>query len=197
MPGPLFVLILEDRREDFEIAAHALRRAGFDARCQRVETEEEFRTQLLAAPDVILSDYVLPGFDALGALRLLQESGLDIPFIVLTGAVSEETVVECMKRGAADYLIKDRLVRLGPAVKRALADCALRRQKRESDAELRKCNVRFQQLVETTKVIPWELDLETWRFTYVGPQAVALLGHPLEKWYSEGFWSANVRHEDR
>ncbi len=157
----------------------------------------EFRNQLQAAPDIILADYVLPGFDALGALRLLQESGLDIPFIVLTGAVSEETVVECMKRGAADYLIKDRLVRLGPAVKRALADCALRRQKRESDAELRKCNVRFQQLVETTKVIPWELDLETWRFTYVGPQAVALLGHPLEKWYSEGFWSANVRHEDR
>ncbi len=124
MPGPLFVLILEDRREDFEIAAHALRRAGCDARCQRVETEEEFRTQLLAAPDVILSDYVLPGFDALGALKMLQESGLDIPFIVLTGAVSEGTVVECMKRGASDYLLKDRLTRLGPAVTPGLCTAA-------------------------------------------------------------------------
>ena len=197
MPGPLFVLILEDRREDFEIAAHELRRAGFDARCQRVETEEEFRTQLQAAPDIILSDYVLPGFDALGALKILQESGLDIPFIVLTGAVSEGTVVECMKRGASDYLLKDRLTRLGPAVTRALQESALRRKQRESAAELKKCNDRFQQLVETTKVIPWELDLETWRFTYVGPQAEALLGHPIEDWYSEGFWSANAHAEDR
>src|SRR6266478_3279578 len=158
MPGPLFVLILEDRREDFEIAAHELRRAGFDARCRRVETEEEFRIQLQAAPDVILSDYVLPGFDALGGLRVLRESGLDIPFIVLTGAVSEETVVECMKRGAFDYLLKDRLTRLGPAVTRALAESVLRRKQRESAATIQKCNDRFQQLVETTKIIPWELD---------------------------------------
>ena len=138
---------------------------------------------------------MLPGFDALGALKMLQESGLDIPFIVLTGAVSEGTVVECMKRGASDYLLKDRLTRLGPAVTRALQESALRRKQRESAAELKKCNDRFQQLVETTKVIPWELDLETWRFTYVGPQAEALLGHPIEDWYREGFWSANAHAE--
>src|SRR5882724_161547 len=132
MPCSLSVLIVEDSPQDFEIASRELRRAGFDARCTRVETEEDFWTQLQNGPDVILSDYLLPGFDALGALRIMQECRLDIPFIVLTGAVSEQTVVECMKRGASDYLLKDRLTRLGPAVTRALQESALRRKQRES-----------------------------------------------------------------
>src|SRR5437773_9260207 len=125
MPISLFALILEDNVDDFDIVARELRRAGFTARCLRVETEEEFRIQLQANPDIILADYMLPKFSALGALKALQESSLDIPFIVLTGAVNEETVVDCMKRGAADYLLKDRLTRLGPAVKRALEESEL------------------------------------------------------------------------
>src|SRR5579862_4287376 len=114
-PDALSVLVVEDRPEDFELVAHELRRAGFKSRCERVETEAEYVARLEALPDLILADYSLPEFDALRALRLMQERNLDIPFIVLTGAVNEETVVECMKRGAADYLLKDRLVRLGPA----------------------------------------------------------------------------------
>jgi PAS domain S-box-containing protein len=197
MPISLFALILEDNVDDFDIVARELRRAGFTARCLRVETEEEFRIQLEANPDIILADYMLPKFSALGALKALQESSLDIPFIVLTGAVNEETVVDCMKRGAADYLLKDRLTRLGPAVKRALEESELRRQKRVSETAFRKSNERFQQLVETTNVIPWEFDLETWRFIYVGPQAVTILGHAVEEWYKEGFWGAHVYTEDR
>ncbi len=201
MPLPahreLFALVVEDREADFELITHELRRAGFKLRCVHVETEAEYLAQLDAGPDIILSDYALPGFDALRALELGQERGLDIPFIVLTGAVSEETVVECMKRGASDYLLKDRLSRLGPAVERALRECKLRSQKRQADAALVESNLRFQSLAETTKVIPWVLDLETWRFVYVGPQAASLLGYPLEEWYGEGFWEAHVDAEDK
>jgi PAS domain S-box-containing protein len=190
-------LILEDQEADFELVIRELKRAGLTVGVQRAETEEEFRTQLQGLPDIILSDYVLGlRFNALSALEVLQQSGLDIPLIVLTGVVSEETVVECMKRGAADYLFKDRLVRLGPAVRRALEESKSRRQKRQAETSLRKTSERLQHLVETSKVIPWELDLATWQFTYVGPHAVALLGYPLEEWFQKGFWDAHIRLED-
>jgi len=84
--------VVEDSRKDFELLAAELRRSGFISKCLQVETEAEYVAQLKAKPDVILADYSLPAFDALGALQLMQEAGLDIPFIVLTGAVSEETV---------------------------------------------------------------------------------------------------------
>ena len=126
--------------EDFDLVAHELRRAGFDYRCLRVETEADYVAQQQARPDIILSDYSAPGFDALRALQLMQEQGLDIPFIVLSGTVDEEMLVECMKRGAADYLLKDRLVRLGPAVARALSECKLRGQERQADAALKEAN---------------------------------------------------------
>lgn len=197
MADALFALVVEDRQEDFDLIAMELRRSGFISRCLRVETEAEYVAQLQANPDIILADYSLPGFDALWALKLMQDTGLDIPFIVLTGVVSEETVVECMKRGAADYLLKDRLVRLRPAVGRALQERELRQQKRLTESAFMECSNRFQSLAETTKVIPWEFDLETWRFTYVGPQAMNLTGYPVEEWYREGFWEEHVHPEDK
>src|SRR5260370_5924874 len=134
-------------------------------------------------------------FNALSDLEVLQEAGLDIPLIVLTGVVSEETVVECMKRGASDYLFKDRLVRLGPAMRRALDQSESRRQKRQAETALRKTSERLQHLVETSKVIPWELDLETWQFTYVGPHAIILLGNTSEEWFHKGIWVGQIHLE--
>src|SRR5580700_3654995 len=90
----LAVLILENDSADFDLIVRELHRFGFSAKCQRAETEEEYLAELQKKPDVILADYKLNGFDALRALELLQERRLVIPFIVLTGAVSEETVVE-------------------------------------------------------------------------------------------------------
>src|SRR5437660_2392807 len=124
--GPLSVLVVEDEPADFDQVVLVLRRAGINAHCRRVDNEGEYRDQLQTRPDIILSDYLLPSFSALHALQLLEESGLDIPLIVLTGTVNEETVVESMKQGAADYLIKDRMTRLGPAVRRALQERELR-----------------------------------------------------------------------
>ena len=134
LSAPLSVLVVEDETADFDVVIRGLKRAGIDAECRRVDNEEEYRSLLLTRPDIILSDYVLPSFSALDALQILEESGLDVPLIVLTGMVSEETVVESMKRGAADYLLKDRMARLGPAVKRAIRERELRIQKRRAES---------------------------------------------------------------
>jgi two-component system NtrC family sensor kinase len=135
MSKPLSVLVVEDETADFDLVVRGLKSSGIDAVCRRVDAEEDYRNQLQARPDIILSDYVLPSFGALHALQLLADSGLDIPLIVLTGMVSEETVVESMKRGAADYLLKDRMTRLGPAVRRAIQDRELRAEKARAEAK--------------------------------------------------------------
>ena len=123
---PLRVLILEDRMSDAQLLLHELRRAGFSPEWRLAHDEPGYLEHLTPELDVILADYTLPQFDALRALRLLQERGLDVPFIVVTGSISEEAAVECMKQGAADYLLKDRLARLGPALIRALEQHRLR-----------------------------------------------------------------------
>jgi DNA-binding NtrC family response regulator len=143
--GPVFVLVVEDEKADFDMVVRGLGRSGIHAHCLRVDTEEEYRSQVQSRPDIILSDYVLPSFSALRALQLLEESGLDIPLIVLTGMVSEETVVECMERGASDYLLKDRLTRLGPAVRRALQEQDLRFEKRCAEANALQSNLELQE----------------------------------------------------
>src|SRR5512136_2852621 len=105
MSAPLRVLILEDRATDAELMLHELRRIGYEPDWRRVETESDYLTCLVPTLDVILADYTLPQFDALRALHSLQDRGLDIPFIVVTGSVGEEAAVECMKQGATDYLL--------------------------------------------------------------------------------------------
>lgn len=137
MPTPLRVLILEDRPTDTELILHELRRAEFDPEWQRVETEEEYLAALHPALDIILSDYSLPQFDGLRALRLLRARGLDLPFILISGTIGEEVAVECIKQGAADYLLKDRLTRLGTAVTHALHEKKLRDEKQQADLALR------------------------------------------------------------
>lgn len=136
MATPLRVLILEDQPADAELMLRELRRADFAPEWVRVETEGDYLAHLDPALDLILADYTLPQFDAEQALHLLQESGLDIPFIVVSGSVGEEVIVERMRQGATDYLLKDRLSRLGPAVRRALEEHRLREEKRRAEGVL-------------------------------------------------------------
>jgi two-component system NtrC family sensor kinase len=150
------VLIVEDEPADFDMVVRELERSGIDARCQRAGTAEEYLSQLQRWPDIILSDYSLPSFSALDALRLLEESGLDIPLIVLTGTTREETVVESMKHGAADYLLKDRMTRLGPAVGRALQERVLRIEKRRAE-ENAKQDRKLKEAAETRAAVAFEL----------------------------------------
>jgi len=145
MPKPLFVLILEDSLSDFELIVNELARFGLRARSERVENEAAFSARLAERPDIVLAGDSLAGFDNLRALEILHQSGLVIPFIVLTAAVSEDHIVESMKSGAADYLVKDRLLRLGPAVQRALDEGEKRRQKISSEQALQRKNANLEE----------------------------------------------------
>lgn len=142
-PIPLHVLILEDRPADAELILYEMRRAGYDCISTVVDTQEAYLHAIEKQPDVILADYSLPQFTAMQALRLLQEREYDIPLLVITGTISEEAAIETMKQGAADYLLKDRLSRLGQAVERALEQKALREQKRKADEALRLSEDKF------------------------------------------------------
>lgn len=142
-PIRLHVLILEDRPADAELILYEMKRSGYACVSTLVDTQEAYLRAIEPQPDVILADYSLPQFTAMQALRLLQERGYDIPFIVITGTISEEAAVETMKQGAADYLLKDRLSRLGQAVERALEQKALREQKRKADEALRLSEDKF------------------------------------------------------
>ena len=141
--APVRIVILEDRPEDAELMAHELRRSCFDPAWLRLETEAQFLNALKSPPDVILADYRMPRLDAPRALELLHGMGLDIPFIVVSGAMGEEAAVSMMRQGATDYLIKDRLRRLGPSVRRALAEKRMREEKRQAEQALRASEARF------------------------------------------------------
>jgi PAS domain S-box-containing protein len=136
LPDPLKVLIVEDRHDDAEIMVLALEADSFDVAWQRVETAEDYVRHLSPEVDVVLADYTLPQFNASAALGLLKSTGLDIPFIVVTGTVNEEIAVACMKQGAADYLLKDRLSRLGEAIRQAIKQRDLRRAQRTAEQTL-------------------------------------------------------------
>ena len=133
---PLRLLIIEDRPEDADLALRQLRRAGFDPTWRRVEDEEGFRANLDPELDLIIADYHQPQFDALRALKLMQESGLDIPFVLVSGAVGEDMAVAAVRLGAVDYVLKDRLGRLGTAVENALEQAKLRRRQQEGQKAL-------------------------------------------------------------
>jgi len=137
------VLVLEDRAEDAELMVHELRHSQYEPDWRRVDTESEYNAHLGWQPDVILSDYNMPFLDAPRALDLLHELDLDIPFIVVSGAIGEDVAVAMMRRGATDYLLKDRLTRLGPAVRRALEERELRAETFRAERALRASEVRF------------------------------------------------------
>ena len=130
VPQPLRVLIVEDNPNDAELVLRELRRAGFNPDWTRVDTDVEFSRSLDPALDIILSDYAMPPFTGLRALELLKESGLEIPFIIVSGTIGEETAVAAMRSGVTDYLLKDRLGRLGQAVEQALAQKRFRDERR-------------------------------------------------------------------
>ncbi|HVW22160.1 MAG TPA: response regulator [Opitutaceae bacterium] len=116
----LRVLLVEDNAEDAELVVRELKHAGFDPQWQRVATEAAFQTALDKDWDVVLSDFVIPQFGGERALALLQAAHRDVPFILISGTMGEEVAVAAMREGAADYLLKDRLARLGPAIRQAM-----------------------------------------------------------------------------
>jgi two-component system cell cycle sensor histidine kinase/response regulator CckA len=135
MPQPLKVLLVEDNPNDAKMVLRELSHSGFDAIAKRVDTESEYLASLHDNHQLILSDFTMPEFDGIRALELLKQSGLEIPFIIVSGSIGEEIAVDAMRRGASDYLLKDRLTRLGPAVRRALQEVAERNQRRQIERQ--------------------------------------------------------------
>jgi two-component system sensor histidine kinase UhpB len=153
---PLRVLLVEDSEDDALLLALMLKQGGYDLTSERVDTPESMRAALdRQSWDMVVSDYVMPRFSGLAALRILQEKQLDLPFIIVSGHIGEETAVAAMKAGAHDYLMKDRLARLVPAVERELREADIRRAKhlaeerrRVAVEQLRLSETRFRLLVD-------------------------------------------------
>jgi len=135
---PLQVLLVEDSEDDAALLKIELQRAGYTPNCHRAETPEALNAAIERQDwDLVISDYRLPRFDGLAALALVKEKGLDVPFIIVSGFITEETAVAAMKAGAHDYVMKDKLARLGPAVERELREAASRSERRRSEGQLK------------------------------------------------------------
>jgi PAS domain S-box-containing protein len=174
----LNVLVVEDNPDDAFLLERHLRRHGFAPAMTRVENETEMLHALRQSPpvDVVLADYNLPNFSGPAALQLLKNSGIDIPFIMMSGAVSEETAVESMRAGAQDYVSKQNLTRLTPALERELREASARRRRRAAEQALRASETRFHRLVEA---MPLSLIISaaSGRILYANSAAERMLGY--------------------
>jgi signal transduction histidine kinase len=138
MSKALSVLLVEDSERDALLIARELRNHGYTLQLKRVQKEHSFVAALKDQSwNVIIADYSLPQFGAMPALKLLQNSGLDLPFIIVSGAIGEETAVAAMKAGAHDYIMKDKLARLVPALEREMRDANVRQERKQAEIELR------------------------------------------------------------
>jgi DNA-binding NtrC family response regulator len=136
MAQKINILIVEDSPTDAALLVRELGRAGFDPVWQRVDTEAEYLRHLQAGLDLVLSDYQMPQFNGLRALELLRKSGLEVPFIIVSGSIGEDIAVAAMKQGVADYLLKDRLARLGLSINHALTVGRVRRERRQAENKI-------------------------------------------------------------
>ena len=143
------LLLVEDSADDAELAIRMLRRGGFDAQYERVDNAAAMAAALKRQPcDAVISDFRMPGFTGLDALKILRSTGLDIPFILTSGTIGEETAVEAMKAGASDYVLKQNLARLAPALQRELKAAAMRADHGRVQRELVEREARYRDLFE-------------------------------------------------
>lgn len=177
MQHSIRILAVEDNALDAELQFSELRRAGLAFTPNRVETEEAFRGELEKfAPDIILSDFSLPGFDGLCALAIARERSPHVPFIFVSGTIGEERAIESFNKGATDYVMKTNLARLAPVVRRALEEADERVARKEAVERLQQSEEKFRAIVETAQEWIWETD-RTGRFTFSSPYVEQLLAY--------------------
>ena len=153
MKETLRVLQVEDSESDAALIVRLLKNAGYDVHSQQVEDPEEMRSALERQDwDVVIADHSMARFDAPGALRILHETGRDIPFIVVPGSIGEELAVEMMKSGAHDYVLKDKLARLVPAVERELREARSRCERRQAERDLAESQERLTLAMQATQL---------------------------------------------
>ena len=187
MDNHLRVLMVEDSESDAALIVRQLQKANYIVEYERVETSNRMEAALADRSwDFIFSDYTMPQFDAFSALKILQETGQDIPFIVISGTIGEETAVEIMRSGAHDYLMKDKLARLAPVVKREIDETRARKERRLTERALRESEARIRALVETARDVIFTLTPDG-KITTLNPSFQALTGWPTTEWIGRPF----------
>ena len=175
--GAVRILLAEDVAADADLAARALKRAGMRADWRVVDSEEAFRSALFEFdPQVILSDFLIAGFDGMAALSLARDLCPDTPFLFVSGSLGEDYAIRALKNGAADYVPKANLVRLPAAIERALGDAAERDAHREMQARLDALHERMHALFETLPDAIWSTALPDAKLIYMSPAAHSVLG---------------------
>jgi len=177
MSDQINLLLVEDNEYDATLLIHGLRKAGFDLNVERVQTEEEMQRALANKNwDAVVSDYKLPAFNAPGALETLRESKKDLPFIVVSGTIGEETAVEIMRSGAHDYLMKGNLNRLGEALRREIRDARGREESRQAEVALRKSEEQLRLLFDRSNDAIFLVERKTGRYLDANKAAEKLTG---------------------
>jgi two-component system, cell cycle sensor histidine kinase and response regulator CckA len=163
----LRVLVVEDNPDDMELARRELVLAGYEPDMRRVEEAEGLRSALASERwDVVLADYRLPAFSGMEAMRVVRESGLDLPLILVSGTIGEEAAVAAMKTGVNDYVLKDHMARLGPVVERELRENEERARRRAAEHALRTSEERLRLAMTAAGLGTWEWDLATGRIAW-------------------------------
>jgi two-component system, NarL family, sensor histidine kinase UhpB len=199
----LRILDLEDDPLDTELIQANLAEGGISCQITRVETREDFVAALKSGDfELILSDYSLPSFDGLYALKLAKEIRPEVPFILVSGAIGEERAIEALKSGATDYVLKQRLERLVPAVRRAVREAEERTERRRAEEALRRSEERYRALVEQIPAVTYvQQTVESNNpkaVTYMSPQYETMLGYPADsEVIDEEHWLRTLHPEDR
>src|SRR5436190_7135668 len=189
MPKEAFILLLEDSPRDAELVERELRRGGIGFVSKRLDTEKAFAEAINdSAPDLVLADYQLRGFNGLEALAMVRQQCPDVPFILISGVCGEELAIDALTGGAADYILKDRLYRLVPAVRHALEIAHRRRTERAA----RETESKFFALTETLPAIVFVY--QNGKFRYLNPAAEQILGYATSELLGTDFW--DVIHPD-
>ncbi len=201
MDRSLNVLIVEDSEDDAILLLRELHRSGYKSNHRLVDTPESMKESLSGEQwDVVVSDYSMPRFSGVEALKVLKESGQDLPFIIVSGKIGEETAVQLMHAGAYDYIVKGHLARLAPAIERGLQEAAERRMRREAEAALKESEARYRYLLEsvTDYIYTVQVDKKKEAASTHGPGCLAVTGFSQEEFAADPrLWFRMVYEEDR
>jgi len=187
------VLILEDNPADAMLIEQCLRDSGLSFTAKRVETKKEFLQEIQHNnPDLVLSDYRLPDFNGMDALTCVKKFAPEIPFIILTGVINEETAVDCMKAGASDYIIKDRMVRLPEAVKSALEKASAVNERKSAVMALQASEIRYRRLFESAQEGIILIEAESQKITDINPFMSKLLSCERQDVLDKELWEVGI-----
>jgi PAS domain S-box-containing protein len=199
MSEPIRVLIVEDLPTDAELSEREVGKALGSCEFRRVETREAYLAALDEfCPALIVSDYRLPLFDGMSALKLAVERYPEVPFIVLTGSMNEDTAVECMKAGAWDYVIKEHVKRLGPAVQSALERQRVQMERKRAEVALRNSEAELRAVLNATPFPIALVDVQGNNIEFWSHSALTLFGHTAPtapEWYQMAYPDPDYRRE--